>query len=277
MSWQKASKRDQIILLEFVKGRETRCVPFSARIRNSERRCTIFINQRSGLQIQEALMVTSYGLALPVLENGTRSSDEQESLAPLLRQLPIDIRTLMGMREDVARIQRLRGLVPRADIDYFLMGLRRDQFGGARHPPPGIQIRRATLKDLHWLFPLQKAYEFEEVLLNKEDFNENTSYALFRRSLRNNVVLVAERSGVPISKAGTNERGFGTDQIGGVFTLPEERGKGIARTVVERLLAYIFQEKVAASLFVKKQNRAALALYDGLGLSVHGDYSIHYF
>jgi predicted GNAT family acetyltransferase len=80
-----------------------------------------------------------------------------------------------------------------------------------------------------------------------------------------------------LSKAGTNARGFDADQIGGVFTVEEERGRGLARRVMDALLGRIFQEKSQASLFVKKLNPAAVTLYRRLGFRELEDFRISYF
>ena len=100
---------------------------------------------------------------------------------------------------------------------------------------------------------------------------------MFKESLENNVVLYAEINGTPVAKAGTNARGFITDQIGGVFTKREERNKGIARIVMKYLLSLIFQEKRYASLFVKKHNTPAINLYKSLGFERVNDFRIAYF
>ena len=100
---------------------------------------------------------------------------------------------------------------------------------------------------------------------------------LLKRSLRDELVYVAELDGVPVAKAATNARGFGVDQIGGVYTVPEKRSKGLAARVVADLLETVFRDKAAACLFVKKKNRPALALYDRLGFTPVTDYIISYY
>jgi predicted GNAT family acetyltransferase len=100
---------------------------------------------------------------------------------------------------------------------------------------------------------------------------------LLRASLREELVYEAERDGVPVAKAATNARGFTVDQIGGVYTTPRERGKGIGGLVVTALLREVFAEKKGACLFVKKRNFPAIALYERLGFSYVTDYVISYY
>jgi predicted GNAT family acetyltransferase len=80
-----------------------------------------------------------------------------------------------------------------------------------------------------------------------------------------------------VAKAGTNARGFGVDQIGGVFTLEKLRNSGIAFRVMEELLRQVFAHKDMACLFVKKDNLPALALYKRLGFATADSYRISYF
>jgi predicted GNAT family acetyltransferase len=88
---------------------------------------------------------------------------------------------------------------------------------------------------------------------------------------------MAELGGVPVAKAGTNARGFTTDQIGGVFTRPDLRHRGAARAVMTALLEHVRRDRRQACLFVKKDNAPAIRLYLGLGFDVRGEYRISYY
>ena len=144
-------------------------------------------------------------------------------------------------------------------------------------PVEGVTVRPAAPYDAEDLFPLQCGYELEEVVIDPAHFSDLQCMKMLRYALRDELVYVAERQGVPLAKAATNARGFGVDQIGGVYTLPEERGKGIGGAVVDGLLRAVFAEKKAACLFVKKRNRPAIALYDRLGFTPATDYVITYY
>jgi predicted GNAT family acetyltransferase len=138
-------------------------------------------------------------------------------------------------------------------------------------------VRKAGPYDAESLFPIQKCYELEEVVITPAHFNEAQCMKSLRLALREQLVYVAELDGVPVSKAATNARGYKVDQIGGVYTVPQERGKGLGKAVVSELLKTVFSEKQAACLFVKKHNRSALALYERLGFSPVTDYVISYY
>src|SRR5208337_1014346 len=153
---------------------------------------------------------------------------------------------------------------------------------GSRHPvlppdPPGLHVRRADPYDADVLFPLQKCYELEEVVITPTHFNDGQCMKSLRLALREQLVYLAELEGVPVAKAATNARGYKVDQVGGVYTVPEHRGRSLGKAVVSGLLKTVFSEKQEACLFVKKYNRPAIALYERLGFVPTTDYVISYY
>ena len=277
MSWQRVRKKRQNLLVRFVQEHELRCVPFASRLRETEGKNAVFIEREGRDSIRAAVMITEYGLVLPVF-GVQQDSRPDNGFRNILRRRSPKIFSVMGVAKDVLRTEDYLTPGPSTSIDYFLMCLQRDAFRG---PCSGtcseISVRCVTEADAEALFPLQRDYEIEEVVLRPRDFNASRSMALFRRALTRNIVYVVEKNGLPVSKAGTNERGYATDQLGGVFTKREERRKGFARTVMEHLLQRVFKDKSAVSLFVKKHNQAALDLYRNLGFTVRDDYRIDYY
>jgi predicted GNAT family acetyltransferase len=184
----------------------------------------------------------------------------------------------MGVGRCVDVIEAHLPLPPTTRVEYFLMTLA----GGSRHPvlppdPPELRLRKADPYDADLLLPMQKCYELEEVVITPSHFNESQCMKSLRLALREQLVFMAEMEGVPVSKAATNARGYKVDQIGGVYTVLQQRGKGLGKAVVSALLKEVFSEKQEACLFVKKHNRPAIALYERLGFSPVTDYVISYY
>lgn len=67
---------------------------------------------------------------------------------------------------------------------------------------------------------------------------------------------------------------YNTNQIGAVYTLEEERGKGYAKAVVSELCERIIGRGKFPTLIVNKQNTSALNAYKALGFEHYSDYLI---
>jgi len=190
-----------------------------------------------------------------------------------------------GPASDVERFEAAAGLEPLVRVGYALMALPATRASGvAQRVGSGgpFSVRRAAAADLDALYPLQEAYEREEVLTPIHELNPAACRAALARSLEQQLVYVAEepdgRGGSRIvAKAGTNARGFRVDQVGGVYTLPERRGRGAARALMAALLGEAGASGRDVALFVKSRNAPALGLYRGLGFEELCGYRADYF
>ena len=275
MSWRPAGRRDLPAILEFLLRDEALCVPFTSRLIQGARGCEVYFNIDAQGAVSECILFTTAGLLLPVLAAEDARHDD---LADVLRSLSPIVHSIMGVGRCVGGAEALLPLPPTTRIEYFLMTLPRAS-QRPLHPrdSDGVVVRKADLYDAEAIFPLQKEYELEEVVIDPAHFSDAHCMKLLKHALRDELVYVAEQNGVPVAKAATNARGFGVDQIGGVYTVPDRRGKGLGARVVAELLETVFIDKAAACLFVKKKNRPALALYDRLGFAPVNDYIISYY
>jgi predicted GNAT family acetyltransferase len=275
MSWRPAGRKDLPAILDFLLRDEALCVPFTSRLLGGTRGCDVYFDVDSWGAVAECILHTSAGLLLPVLAGTDPCHD---GLATLLRELNPAVHSIMGIGRCVGGAEALLPHPPAVRIDYFLMTLSRASLRPILPMEPGrVLVRKADQHDAEALFPLQKGYELEEVAIDPAHFNDAYCMKLLKRAIREELMFIAEMDGVPVAKAATNARGFGVDQIGGVYTVPEKRSKGLGALVVARLLEAVFAEKKAACLFVKKRNRPAIALYDRLGFTPVTDYVISYY
>ena len=276
--WRSATARDLERVETGVRGREWAYVPFTSRLSGAAPRqrwrwptWTVLLDE-SDDERPSSLMVTRSGLLLPAL------LDDR----PLPRELRAQIyracgrlHSAMGIRNEVRRVQDLLGRGYTV-VDYLLMTV-----DGAtrRHPapPPELRVQRGRPRDARRLFELQRAYELEEVLLDGARFNRDECLRLLRRSLQRELVYFGTVDRHPVAKAGTNARGFAVDQIGGVFTEVERRGRGYGGAVLDVLLRTLFAAGKSASLFVKPDNGAAIQLYERLGFVTRERYRICYY
>jgi predicted GNAT family acetyltransferase len=262
-------------VIDFLLPEEALHVPFTSRLRTGARGCDVFCDRDASGAIRECILFTTGGLLLPVLST---AGTDHAGLAALLHELRPAVHSIMGIGRCVGPAETLVPVVPSARIEYFLMTVDRAALRpGMPVEIRGLSVRRAGPADADALLPLQKGYELEEVMIDPSRFSEASCLRLLKTSLREEVVYLAEVNGVPVAKAATNARGYAVDQVGGVFTQPSWRGKGIGAVVVTALLKELLAEKTRACLFVKKRNRPAIALYDRLGFEPVTDYVISYY
>jgi GNAT superfamily N-acetyltransferase len=287
MSWRQAQNGDLDGLLALGRSAEWRAVPFTARLRRPDaaglpprRESAVLVHRpEAGGDSDAGLLLTASGLLLPVLgAPGPRAQEPPFPAWPRLRRV---LHSVMGPEKEVLWVEAGLARKPRHAVDYHLMVLERERFRAGRNAsrpaPPGLSLRPASLKDTAALYPLQRDYELEEVLIVPTHFHPKACLANLRLLLGRQLVVVAELGGRAVAKAGTNARGFTADQIGGVFTVQSQRNRGIGHAAMRALLERIFQEKESACLFVKKSNQPAVALYQGLGFQIAEGYRISYY
>jgi GNAT superfamily N-acetyltransferase len=289
MAWRIYAKKDLPSLLAFLKNEEWKCVAFTSRIRESltirwgnRESYDILLNEakiKGAPAIIEAIMLTRHGLILPFMNPSLSCTlGHNNTFNALFTRYSRRVHSVMGPRDSVFKIENIFQKKSRATIDYYLMVRDLKDFHGKSVPPIlGLTIRPARYEDTSGLYELQKKYELEEVYLDPSLFDENRCRVLLRKSLKKQVIFVAELNGELLSKAGTNARGFRVDQLGGVFTKEDRRNQGFAFRVMEALLDYLKDSRAMVTLFVKKSNPAALALYNKLDFETRENYRITYY
>lgn len=224
--------------------------------------------------LRGAVLWTRSGTLFPVFDE-IPASREAETLESLLKGG--SVASILGAEADVEALEAILGLDPRVRTPYRSLYL---EPGGPPPrgwlPDPDASARTAGPGDAAALFPLHSAYEREEVVTPIHRFDARASRAALEGILASEIVAVAERAGRPVATARTNARGFRTWQIGGVYVIPELRGRGWGRLVMSHILGEIFRAGKGAGLFVKEGNPAALRLYRSLGFRDVGPFRVDY-
>lgn len=299
-SWRRAVEEDLPALELFLRVHEAEAVGFVSRLidlgaglgrgclrlpRSPRSSLWIYSCLEGPRIVRGAVLCTSTGLAFPLFPEEGFESDAE--LAALIAARRFEAASIVGPGREVARLERALSKRPLVAVDYRLM--RRfipslpaapSSGAGPLSPPDsgvtGLSIRAVGQGDLDALFPLQEAYEREEVLTPIHRFDALGSRAALARSLREETIVAASIDGRFVGKAGTNARAFAFDQIGGVFVEPPYRRRGVGRLLMEDLLARLAARDKGAVLFVKSRNEPARALYLGLGFDEIGDYRADY-
>lgn len=223
--------------------------------------------------VQGAILRLGMGLAFPLLPTFL---DGAPGRVPQV--LGERVNSVVGPQGDVERFETALGLKPLVAVRYDLMSRKPNSSALRRGAAPaGLRVYCAGPANLDELYPLQEAYEKEEVLTAIHRFDEAGSRAGLARALRDQVIVFGRLDGAAIAKAATNARAFSLDQMGGVFVAPPYRRRCIGSAVVSSLVSILESEGRGTVLFVKKGNEAAKGLYDELGFETLGDYRADYF
>ncbi len=270
-------------LVRFIGPRESGCVPFTEQL-HEERRLQLpprrhfraVVRRETSDKITGAILQNVNGVYYPVL-HPSRPDIERQAVAMLLRGSR-RIFSILGRAPDVLALEAVFPRSASQQLDYHLMS--------QSTPPPevalprlprGMTVREVGEEATRYLFDIQKRYEIEEVLLPGNTFSPSATFDHLRRTLREQIVLVAEVDGTPIGKVNTNARGIFYDQVGGMYTERRVRSRGVGSALMLRLLQRIAAEHKSAALFVKKNNAAALRLYQGIGFAIEDEFRISYY
>jgi hypothetical protein len=270
--------------MDLIAPKEWECVNLSSRILRDGR--PVLPSQRYALialfkekeTVRGCVFFSRHGMLIPYLPGSTAPGcSDFEGLNKILFKDRGTAQSMIGIAGYVQKLASALDLNPAVTVDYDLMVLDKGEASNSNVEIPELSYRTAGPGDIELIMPLQEAYEREEVVIRPEYYDREQSLSELKLSLTKNIILIAEHRGRIVAKAGTNARGLSYDQIGGVFTLPEMRGKSIARVLMKGLLTRIFKNNKGACLFVKKTNRPARQLYRALGFRIAEDYQIRYF
>lgn len=143
-------------------------------------------------------------------------------------------------------------------------------------PSDCITVGKAVFDDIDLLFPLQVAYERDEVAYNGIAVDRRVCKLALYAQIRKNAVYTVSVDSQLVAKAGINAFGINCFQIGGVYTLPEWRNHGLASFLVAHIVHAQLQVKAQAVIFVKTANQAAIRVYTKIGFKPCGLFRLTY-
>ena len=196
-----------------------------------------------------------------------------------------ELHAVAGIREHTLLFERVISEAAHirldAAVDYYLMQCAKpctDIFFQTAQAKlnAALSIERATENDLAELFPLQLDYENTEVAYEGRPINPAVCKLSLRARLTTEYIYKVSADGHIVAKAGTNAQGFHWFQIGGAYTLPAYRNKGLAAAAVAHLINTHSAEAHGFALFVKTANTAALRVYEKLGFEQCGLFRMSY-
>ncbi|MCR5605440.1 MAG: GNAT family N-acetyltransferase [Treponema sp.] len=138
-------------------------------------------------------------------------------------------------------------------------------------------IVKCSEADAEELAPLQASYDKVEVLLKGMTEDKKTALLQIKKRLRNQSVYAVILSGKYVAMAATNADGKNWLQIGGVYTIPLYRKRGMASRLVSRIARNNMAQGRQTTLFVKEINTLAIHSYQRAGFVKKGNYRITYY
>jgi ribosomal protein S18 acetylase RimI-like enzyme len=271
--WNPLKKRDFPAAEAFLREREKRCVSACARFIHPSKNGRIWFLPDEAGNIA-SLLLHSGNAFIPVL------GEHKDIPAPrFLNFVPLYF--VQGLTPDVDIFEDFLAKTGRRStyrIDYDLMYIDREpQTGVFPTGPAGLVLRTPNMADIEALFPLQAAYEREEVLPLNKDFSPFVCRLALEHIVKKEHVLAACLGGRIVGKVNTNAKSFTCCQIGGVYVHPDYRGQGIATLMTAALVQNLVAQGKGVSLFVKKLNTPARAVYRRIGFKSTGNYRIVYY
>ncbi len=268
-------------ILNFLLTNEHKCVSLVSRFLKNDTKIVYIIDERN--IIWGVLSISSGGQILHCLES--------DSILPIVEEYfamngPQKLFSIIGEQkytDAIAKIFLKRfGTVPKAQTEYALMEFN-EAFTFEKNDPKkraflsSCEVFDCKDSDFDAIFPIQKAYELEEVLVDKSKFNEKNTRILLRRNIQSGEVFAVRHSGKIVGKASINARGQNCIQLGGIFTEMGFRNHGIATHLVKTLTERFKSEGKTIVLFVKKTNMTAINVYKNCGFMPFNDYKIMYY
>lgn len=274
--------------VSFLRARERRCVTLAGHFsENGKPRYPAGV-------LAEAFLVSGEAGAVDGVIARTRAGiilhclDHPDDFSGLMKSISLSLdlgtaRCVLGHADGTRFLEGIMPSRPYRSVDYTLMisGDMPDERpvisvdSGSGDAP--VAFVRCSPADADALLSLQEGYEREEVVPPGDPFDKKACRILLARALSNQVIYAARVRGAYVAKAGTNARGLEWDQMGGVYTDPEWRGRGIARA----LMAHVVRERRSqgrkVALFVKDRNETARRVYEDTGFRKDCPFRISYF
>lgn len=298
-------EEDLASCVAFLSERERRCVSLMSNFINDGKpvlpigrkiRALIRFSETPMSPIDGIILVTNNGILLHCIREHVELGRYSPVIARFLSRIPI--RCIIGDREHSLFLESFLSGKPAREVDYRLMvydpdcksdgmekasGDRADRTADARIEPPtlpkvpaGIEFARCTVEDTERLLPLQESYEKEEVAPPGDPVDREATRINLRLNLGKQRIFMALDGDRAIAKAGTNALGLAWVQLGGVFTEPEWRGRGIASALVRHIARLETEAGKNIALFVKLTNEPARRAYDRSGFKPDTFFRISY-
>ncbi len=136
------------------------------------------------------------------------------------------------------------------------------------------QLRPARPRDLKRLLPLTARYRVEDGLAPEDEDATEWLRAHLTARIRKQHVYVIEESGQIVFTGAFNFRGSVGAGLGGIYTIPEARARGVAARATAELCRIGLGLGPVVTLHVDRKNAPAIRCYEKAGLTRQGPYRL---
>jgi ribosomal protein S18 acetylase RimI-like enzyme len=277
-AWRRVPRRRYDKVFAFLRPLEACSVSACSRLLGDEGgRIQVWAALKRGAPIK-AIILKNHRTLYPVF-NGEKNLPPFNFLKPTL--FTKGIYAVQGLSAEAAMLDTFlagQRLLIRHGIDYDLMALDGPVNQSClRSGPGGLELRQPEMGDFEAVYALEEVYQKEEVLPAGSVFNAEGCRLLVEELFRSGTMLIAVLGKRIAGKININARSFSRSQIGGVFVAPEFRGLGIATKMAAVFCSGIIGQNRGVSLFVKKTNTPAQAVYRKIGFRAVSPYRISYY
>lgn len=126
------------------------------------------------------------------------------------------------------------------------------------------------------LIELHTQYLLAEVATPQRPISYEKGEKISLSMLHHQLIAGAYEGGKLIGKVNTNLQGIRAVQLGGIFTLPEARKKGVASALLKAIIKRLERYFDCVTLFVRQENLIAQKVYQKAGFTVEESLGIYY-
>jgi ribosomal protein S18 acetylase RimI-like enzyme len=191
-----------------------------------------------------------------------------------------DLFSIYGQKEMVDEIYENLTFKTRHHIEYYEMLLEKKHFLSFFDNIEGFKCAKCNSSHFRYLKNLQYLYHIEEVYNEDSYYPHEAEMKSFKQLLDkrlNYAVFMNNEKNTAVSKANVNGESPNCYQIGGIYTLKEYRNLGLSKLCISHLLKEAFDQKKNILLYVKKENKSAISVYDKLGFKILKQTCLYYF
>lgn len=141
---------------------------------------------------------------------------------------------------------------------------------------PAFSISFNHTKAKKQLIKLHTQYLLAEVATPQRPISYEKGEKISLSMLHHQLIAGAYEGEKLIGKVNTNLQGIHAVQLGGIFTLPEARKKGVASALLKAIMKRLERYFDYVTLFVRQENLIAQKVYQKAGFTVEESLGIYY-